>query len=86
MNPILLLLMLSLPVSQFETGSNLSSRFKQFTFSSCDGCCMETDAWGTCNPSGDRCALVGKIACVILFSFGMVSMEGFSGLQAVCID
>lgn len=76
MKLLLILLMLSLPVSRFGT----------FIFSSCDGWCMETDAWGTCNPSGDQCALVGKIPCVILFSLGMMSIEGFAGLRAVCID
>lgn len=47
---------------------------------------METAAWGTYNPSGDKRSLVGKIACVVLFSFGVVSKEGLAGLQAVCID
>ena len=86
MNTVLILLMLSLPLSQCETGSNVPSKFKLFTFSSCGGCCMETDARSTCNPRGDRCAHVGKIACVILLSLGMVSVEDFPGLQAVCID
>lgn len=41
---------------------------------------------GHLNPSGDQRALAGKIACVMLFSFSLISMEGFAGLRAVCVD